>query len=395
MAHGRGIHRLAHKQVEAAKPGTILHDGGGLELRVDKTGARRWVMRIMVAGKRMNRGLGGFPAVPLVEARQKAAAIRDTARESGVVETKVAVARRAEVVTGLTFKQMFERYWQDKQPTLSNGKHMQQWVSTMEAYVFPHIGDRAVAEVRPSEIVDMLRPIWREKPETARRVLQRVGVVFKAAIVEELRERANPCEGIAERLGAGNRTVEHHRALPYGDVPQFLADLAESKAQLAGRLALRFVALTACRSGEARGARWSEIDLDARVWAIPAERMKARADHRVPLSAEALAVLRRAQTLGSAEYVFPGKIRGQSLSDMALTVIVRNMGYADRMTVHGLRTSFRTWAAEVAKAPDRVAETALAHVDPNEVQAAYLRSDFFEERKELMQLWGKHCCVKT
>jgi len=391
MAQARAIHRLNHRQVVGAKPGTVLGDGGGLELRVDDSGARRWVMRVSVDGKRVNRGLGGFPEVSLQDARHKAAAIREAAKSGGVVEKQKAAARRAEIADGLTFRQMFERFWQDKRKTLGNGKHVYQWEATMTSYVFPFIGDRDVADVRPPEVLDVLRPIWHTKPVTAGRVLQRMAAVFDAAIVEEIRERANPCAGVSKRLGPTGHVVVHHPSLPYKDVPKFLVDLEASRAGLAIKLVLRFAVLTAVRSGEARGARWAEVDLAERVWTIPGERMKAGVTHLVPLSDQALAVLEQARTLGGADLVFPSPVKQQVLSTMAPIMALRRMGYSgDMATMHGFRTSLRMWAAEVLKVPDRVGETMLAHTDENKVRAAYLRSDFFEERRDVMRLWGEY-----
>jgi integrase len=262
----------------------------------------------------------------------------------------------------------------------------------MRDYVYPHIGDKAVADVTAGDIVAVLRPIWFEKPETAKRVLQRVEAVFKSAILHGYRKLASPCVGVAQELGTRHRKVANHRALPYAQVPDFLARLRATNSWPATRLAFEWLVLTATRSGETRLARWAEIDEQAALWTIPAERMKAKRPHSVPLSPRCLEILQALRPVyphGPDDLMFPSMKSGAPLSDMTLTKVLRDMGLADSATVHGMRSSFKVWCAEVAKVRDEVSEAALAHVIPEKVRAAYLRTDFLEERRPLMQAWAQ------
>ena len=248
-------------------------DGGGLRLVVDRQLNKRWVLRITIKGKRRELGLGSFPEISLETARLKAAELRSQAAEGTdqrAIETKERRAR------GVTFEEAFWTYFEVKQHTLSNAKHLKQWPSTMKAYVFPVIGNMPVNEVLASDIIRLLQPIWYEKAETARRVLQRLEAVFKSAIVRGFREKASPCIGIAGELGTAHRKVVHFRALPYSEMPEFVQVVRGSKARPVTKLCFTFLVLTAARSSEARLAAWNEIDRDRGLWVIPAEKMKAR-----------------------------------------------------------------------------------------------------------------------
>ena len=241
-------------------------------------------------------------------------------------------------------------------------------------------------------MIDLLTPIWFDKPETAKRVLQRIETVFKSAIVRGIRERASPCVGVAEELGTKHREVQHHASLPWQDVPKFIATLCQPvKRRLPmTALALEFLILTATRSGETRGALWSEMDLNTAAWIIPKERMKARNPHRIPLGPRCIEILRAARLLNpTSSLVFEATKRDKPLSDMTFTKLLRDQKLD--ATAHGFRSSFKVWAAEIAKTPHEVSESALAHSIPDKVVAAYLRTDFFEERRALMAAWGAHC----
>jgi integrase len=380
----RGLHRLSHQRVLKLKVPGKYEDGGGLRLVIDRQLNKRWVLRLTINSKRRELGLGSFPEVSLEAARNKAAELRSQAAggtDQRAVETKQRRAR------GVTFEEAFWTYFEVKQHTLSNAKHLKQWPSTMEAYVFPMIGKMPVNEVAAGDIIRLLQPIWYEKPETARRVLQRLEAVFKSTIVRGFREKASPCIGIAGELGTAHRKVVHFRALPYKDLPELLQTVRNSKARPVTKLCFAYLVLTAARSSEARLAAWSEVNHETDLWMIPAKRMKARRHHLVPLSHEAVAILDEARQLSNGDLVFP-TVRGKALSDMTLTKLTRDLGWADRCTVHGIRSSFREWCALEAKVPDRIAEAALAHVDKDRVQAAYLRSNFVEERRKLMQSWA-------
>lgn len=382
----RTLNRLTHLTVTRLKISGMYEDGGGLRLVVGDSLTKRWVMRVTINGKRRERGLGSFPTVSLEEARERAAALRKAARQGRDLARD---ERRLRAATGVTFEDAFETYFQHKQHTLSNGKHIAQWRSTMQHYVLPKIGALSVAEVDAQAILDVLTPIWVAKPETARRVLQRMEAVFRSAILRGHRQLASPCIGVAEELGGRHRRVNHHPALAWREVPGFVQQLQARRATPATRLGLEFLILTAGRSGEVRGARWSEMDPKARLWRVPAERMKARTSHIVPLSQRCLEILNEAGRVASESELVFASADGEALSDMTFTKLLRDMGYGGRATAHGFRTSFKVWAAEAAKVRDEVSEAALAHRIHEKVRAAYLRTSFIEERAAIMQKWGE------
>jgi integrase len=371
-------------------------DGGGLYLQVTKTASgqfnKSWLYRYAVGGRERQMGLGSLTEVKLADARHKAAECRQQ-RMDGIdpIEARES-ARRLAQVSGIVFRRAFETYFATKRKGLSNAKHAAQWQSTMETYVFPTIGHRPVAEIEAREILDLLTPIWFAKTETAKRVLQRMEVVFKSAILRGYRQRVSPCVGVKEELGTRHQKAANHRALHYRRVPTFLADLRVSNSQPSTRLAFEWLVLTATRSGETRLANWSEVDERARLWTIPAERMKAKRSHVVPLCKRCLEILKHARALyPSSNLIFPGTKQRSALSDMTFTKVLRDIGYAEEATPHGMRSAFKVWCAEVAKVRDEVSEAALAHTIPGKVRAAYLRTDFLEERKALMAAWARYC----
>jgi integrase len=304
----------------------------------------------------------------------------------------VRVEERARLVAGTTFRRMFEISFAQRSRQLSNAKHLKQWSTTMERYVFPVIGDTPVADVTTAQVLDVLTPIWFDKAETAKRVLQRMETVFKSAIVRGIRERASPCVGVAEELGTKHREVEHRASMPWQAVPEFMDQLRSpgSRQLPITALAFEFLVLTATRSGETRGALWSEIDLPSSTWIIPKERMKARTPHRIPLSQRCLEILSLARRLKpDSSLIFEASKRGRPLSDMTFLKHLRDNDID--ATPHGFRSSFKVWAAEHAKAQHEVSEAALAHSNPSKVVAAYLRTDFLAERRPLMDQWSAHC----
>jgi integrase len=260
-----------------------------------------------------------------------------------------------------------------------NEKHRAQWINTLRDYAFPQIGTKPVREIDQSDVLRVLAPIWSEKAETARRVRQRVRTVMDWARTAGHFEGVNPVEGVEKGLAKQKDRVTHHAAMPWVDVPGLLPDLGESVAALA----LRFLILTAARTGEVIGARWSEMDTEEHLWTIPADRMKAKREHRVPLTGEALEVLERVRGL-DAEIIFPGQKRGKGLSNMAMTQLMRRLGHGD-VTVHGFRSSFRDWAEERGGVP----RESLAHEVGNAVERAYRRSDLLEKRRTLMEAWAR------
>ena len=356
-------------------------DGQGLFLKVDPSGARRWVQRIVIRGKRTEIGIGSASLVSLAEARETAVENRKLARAGG---DPLQAKRTTQAL--LTFADAARKVHEIHKPTWRNPKHAAQFISTLETYTFPRIGKLKVSEVTTADVLAVLQPIWLDKPETARRVKQRIGTVLKWAVANGWRQD-NPADAVASALPKQDRTPKHRKALPYDKLPEFLDTLKASNAGALTKLALELVILTASRSGEVRLADWSEFDLDAAIWTRPASRMKAKKEHRVPLSPRAVEVLLEAKALGTSEgLVFPGTKANKPLSDMTLSKLVKGLGYdAD---VHGFRTSFKTWAQERTNTPRDVSEAALAHVVKDKAEAAYARSDFFEKRRTLMERWA-------
>jgi integrase len=378
MDRVRAERRLKAKDIGKLGPG-IHEDGGGLRLIVEPTGSRRWAMRYTIAGRRRSKGLGSFPLVSLEDAREEADALRRAARKGqDIAPTK-----------SVTFRQAFDTVFELRRRKLSNAKHVWQWQASMERYAFPRLGDRPVSRITHSDVLGVLEPIWHEKAETARRLLQRMELTFRSAILRGHRKEASPCIGVAEELGAGHREVEHHRALPYSEVADFIETLLTCNSEKVTRLGFEFLILTATRSGETRGAMWSEID--GAWWVIPRERMmKGRREHAVPLSRRCLAILEEAKGLpGESPLVFPSRT-GRPLSDMTFVKVLRDLGLADRAVPHGFRSSFRDWCSETGER-EVVAESALAHRVKDRTEAAYRRTDFRDERVGLMQRWADHC----
>jgi len=304
---------------------------------------------------------------------------------------RIAAERRAEAARAITFKQSAELYIEAHRAGWKNAKHAAQWGSTLATYAYPTIGALPVAAVDVALVHKVLEPIWTKKPETASRLRGRIESILDWATTRGYRTGENPARwrGHLENLFPARskvRQVQHHAALPYPELPAFMAKLEQQPGE--GARALRFAIFTATRTAEVIGAKWPEIDLKARVWTIPAERMKAKREHRVPLSAPAVALL---EEIGRGEgFVFPGASKGKPLSNMAMLATLRRMGRAD-LTAHGFRSSFRDWAAEQTGFPSEVAEAALAHVVGDKVEAAYRRGDLFEKRKTMMEAWARYC----
>ena len=392
MGHGilkrvRAERRLKAKDIDKLTPG-VHEDGGGLRLVVEPSGSRRWVQRITISGKRYKRGLGPYPLITLDAARDSSIDMRRAAREG----RDLAQERRQRAARATTFRQAFEAYFELKRQGLSNAKHLAQWPATMETYVFPKIGNRPVGDVTHADVLEVLKPIWYGKPETAKRVLQRMEAVFKSAILRGQREKASPCIGVAQELGTRHRKVEHHRALPYREVPPFIELLRGSSATPATKLAFEWLILTATRSGETRGAAWTEINEAKAVWAIPPTRMKSGVEHIIPLSTRCLEIVRQARGLSpNSVLIFPGSRTHEELSDMTLTKVLRDLGVGDQATPHGFRSSFRDWATEINKCREVVAEAALAHVVRDKTEGAYRRASYLAERRKLMERWASYC----
>ncbi|WP_114966821.1 tyrosine-type recombinase/integrase [Alkalilacustris brevis] len=386
---GEGIRRptkaLTAQAVKSAKDPGKYFDGHGLYLRIDRSGARFWVQRIVIRGKRREMGLGSPDLVSLAEARTIALANRKLAREGGDP-----IQARREALAVMTFEDAARRVHELHKPTWKNPKHADQFINTLATYVFPVIGRTRAPDVTTADVLQVLTPIWLEKPETARRVKQRIGTVMKWCIAQGWRQD-NPATSIEKALPKQPNTKEHRKALPYQEVAGFLDVLRASGAGLSTKLALEFLILNAARSIEVREARWSEFDLTARLWEIPAARMKMKRPHRVPLSPAAVRILEAAQGLDD-DLVFPGTKKGRPMSDMTLSKLVKELGFP--FDVHGFRTSFRTWAQERTNFPREVAEAALAHLTGDAVERAYARSDVFEKRRKMMEAWAGYLAEK-
>ena len=364
----------------------------GLALKVTESGeGRSWVLRTMVAGVRRDFGLGDFPRVTLAMAHQKARDLKDQlAQGIDPIAEKEQAARLllAARHKNKTFDECAREYILAHKPDWTNPKHAAQWQSTLDTYASPVIGKLAIDLVDTAGVMDVLRPIWTNKTETATRLRGRIEAVLDWAKVQGMRAGENPArwkghlDHLLPRPGKIAK-VEHHKAMPYMDVPSFLTKLNQVEGM--GARAVHFTILTAGRSGEVRGARWSEIDLAGKVWTIPSERMKAKREHRVPLSKEAVTLLESMPRLKDCDFVFWGS-KGNEVSDMTLSAVLRRMGLD--FTVHGFRSTFRDWTAERTDFPREIAEAALAHTNADKVEAAYLRSEHFDKRRVLMQQWA-------
>ena len=285
-----------------------------------------------------------------------------------------------------TFREAAKTVHGEHKASWRNTKHRAQWINTLKTYAFPYLGDLPVNAITSAEVVEALSPIWLEKPETAKRVRQRIGTVLDWAKAKGYRDTDNPVKAVLRALPKPPRREKHHASLPYRDLPDFLEQLRSAEMNGSTRLALEFLILTATRTGEVIGAKWPEIDLLKQEWIIPADRMKANREFRVPLSNRAIKVLREAQAQSSSEYVFPGQDAGKPLSQMALLMLLRRMKMD--ITTHGFRSTFRDWAAEQTNFPREICESALAHTVKNKTEAAYLRTDQFAKRRKLMDAWA-------
>ena len=390
------IERLTAAAVSRAKEPGYYPDGGGLYLQVSASATKSWIFRYSRAGRERQMGLGALHTVSLAQAREQARTCRATLQAGGdPLENRKAEqqANALERAKAITFDDCASSYIATHRSGWKSAKHAAQWESTIATYASPIIGALPVASVDTALVVKVLQPIWQDKTETATRLRSRIENILDWATVSHYRTGDNPARwrGHLENLLADPNKVAkvaHHAALPWQEVGAFMAELRHREG-VAAR-AVEFCILTAARSGETRGARWSEIDLDAAVWTVPAERMKAGREHRVPLSTAAVELLKAMPDVG--EHIFPGQRGDAPLSDMSLTAVLRRMDRSD-ITVHGFRSTFRDWCAEsVANSfPREVCEHALAHSLPDKVEAAYRRGDLIEKRKVLMQVWADYC----
>ena len=365
--------------IKALKTPGAYADGNGLTLRVTD-GGKRWIQRITVGGKRRNIGLGGYPAVALKEAREIAVANLEAIRQG---RDPIAERQRPAMPT---FRQTAEQVIELRRPTWSSERHATQWTESLTNHAYPLIGSKPVDEITTADVLAVLTPIWTSKGPTATRVKQRMRVIFDYAIASGWRSD-NPAAAVASALPRRSRIKRHHPALPYDEVPAAMEHIRESTADPSTRLAFEFLVLAAARAGEIRGATWAEIDVEATTWTVPAERMKTRREHRIPLSDRALAILSEARKLGDGDgLIFPNRISGKPLSNMAFTELLRRLKF--EAVPHGFRSSFKDWTISETATPWAVGEAALAHNLGNSIESAYARTDLFDKRRALMQLWA-------
>ncbi len=389
----RRLKRLSARSVSALnKPGRHA-DGEGLYLLVDGGGAKRWVFLFRWKtpgdkgpGKLREMGLGGLSAVSLADAREKAVAARQALANgrNPIDERKAAEAARQ---SATTFGAFADALVEELKPGFRSAKHHAQWAMTLRTYAGP-LRDKPLDAIQTVDVLAVLKPIWQSKSETASRLRGRIERVLDAARAQGLRSGENPARwrGHLDHLLPKRQklTRGHHAAMPYTEVPAFIADLRRREAVAA--LALEFCILNASRSGEVLGAKWAEIDQKAKVWTVPPERMKGGREHRVPLSARSLQILEQVEAVRTGDFVFPGQKRGRPLSSMALEKLLRRM--AVDVTTHGFRSSFRDWAGEATSFAREIAEAALAHVIGDETERAYRRGDALEKRRKLMEAWA-------
>jgi integrase len=387
----REVNRLSVVAMRNAGPG-MHHDGRGLYLNV-AGGSKSWLLRYVLNKRTREMGLGSAATITLAEARQKALECRKLL-EDGVDPIERRNARRAEAqiagVKAMTFDEARDAYLTSHRAGWRSIKHTTQWVRSLEVYVTPVFGGLPVEAIDTRLVTKVLEPVWSQMPETAGRIRGRIEAILDWAKARGYREGENPARwrGHLEQLLPSPRKVrrvEHYAALPYTDLGTFLVALRDRPA-IAAR-ALEFLILTAARTGEVLGMRWAEVDLKAKTWVVPAERMKGHREHRVPLSDAAVRILERLER--ESEYVFPGSGRA-CLSETSMLKLMRRMGHG-RITSHGFRSSFSDWAAEQTHFPREVCEAALAHMTGNDVERAYRRGDQLEKRRKLMQQWATFC----
>ena len=378
--------KLTATQVKAISEQGKYGDGDGLYLNVSGGGTKSWVQRISIDGRRRDVGLGGYPTVSLAQARRRAADNRSAVADG---RDPLAEKRRASIPT---FRQAAIAVHGANKPRWRNARHTASWLQSLETYAMPILGGMPLDRIHQSDVLRALTPIWSTRPETARRVRQRIRTVLRWGMAHGYIDRNAAGEVIDGALPPMPKVKEHLRALPYQEVREALATVEASNSSLAAKFCLRFLVLTAARSGEARGAMWAEINREEREWRIPGSRMKNGAEHRVPLSDAAVAVLEQARRLNDGSgLVFPSPLKpGKPLSDMTLTKILRDTGLAEQATVHGFRSSFRTWALEQTNTPWAAAEAALAHTLGSDVEQAYVRSSLLDRRRDLMGQWAAY-----
>jgi integrase len=389
-ARGRHPHKaLSARKVAAITDSGRYADGGGLYLFVSPAGSKSWVLRTVVQGKRCDIGIGSLSLVTLAEARDQAHNLRKVARDGG----DPLALRRDQRRTVPTFADAASQVHAVQASGFRNDKHKKQWLSSLTT-VLSQCGSKRVDAIGSADLLAALMPIWLSKPETARRVLQRLKTILEWSKAQGFRTGDNPAVGLTRVLPRQREARAHHAALPYQALPGFVQALRTSDAGEAVKLAFEFTILCGARTSEVLNATWSEIDVATKTWTIPANRMKAGVTHRVPLTPRCLKILEAAKAVSDrSQFVFPGRRGDKPLSNMVFLMALRRMGRRD-LTAHGFRSTFRDWAAERTNQPRAVCEAALAHSLKDKTEAAYHRTDLFEKRRELMNLWSKFATAK-
>jgi integrase len=385
----RQANQLTVKAIDAISEPGRYRDGDGLYLVADNKTAKRWLLRIMVQGRRRDLGLGSYPLVNLSEARELARLYLKAARAG---DDPTVTLRRSSAIPD--FETVARDYFTQHKARWKNAKHRQQWITTLEQYAFPVLGKRRIDDITTPDVVSVLSPIWFEKHETARRLKQRIATVFDDAKGKGHLAGENPVAGVSASLKRDKRMrPQHFAAMDYRDLPAFLARLRSDDTPAMAKLALEFTILTAARTGEVINARWEEIDIGKRLWTIPASRMKAGKEHRVPLSARALAIIETVRPVTEkGGWIFEGQRTSMPLSNMAMLKLLERMKVP--VTVHGFRSTFRDWCGETTGFPHTAIEKCLAHEVSNKVEAAYARSDLLDRRREIMAAWESYLASK-
>lgn len=395
------INRLSDRAVRAKKNKGMYADGGGLYLQVSAVGSKSWIFRFKRDGRARDMGLGGWPGVSLADAREKAAEARrhHAQGKDPIAERNANVAReRIEAARTITFKACAEKLIDSHEASWRNPKHRQQWRNTLKTYAYPVIGHLPVADVDTTLVLKIIEPLWHTKSETASRVRGRIERVLSWAKARGYRQGENPAQwrGHLDQVlppRSKVRRVVHHPALHYKRLPAFMSDL-RARAGISV-LALEFTILTAARTNESLNAAFDEFDLEAKLWTIPAERMKGYREHQVPLSPRALAIVKEMSDQRISRYVFPGLKKNQPLSDMAMLELLRGLALVDdagaSLTVHGFRSTFKDWANDATSFPDFLSEMALSHISGDKVRDAYARADLLKKRRVLMAAWATYC----
>ncbi len=392
---GRMVRRKPPQRITALEVKTLTEPGkyraeNSLYLNIHKGGTKSWVYRYQNNGKRKEIGLGPTRVISLTEARELAADMTKM-RNKGVDPKAHKAKLKADSNNTRTFEQCAVEYIKAHKPSWKNEKHASQWVNTLTKYAYPHIGNLPVGEIDNATIMAVLNPIWKTKTETASRVRGRIENILSWAIVKEYRPAPNPAiwRGNLEILLPKRSKIQkpkHHAALPHADTPELMKKIRASKSVSAR--ALEFTILTACRTQESIGAKWDEIDLNNNIWTIPAERMKAGREHRVPLSTQTISILNNLYRTN--DYLFPGLKKDKSISNMSMLKFLKKDLGNSGLTVHGFRSSFREWVSEISPYSAELGESALAHINSNKVEAAYQRSDLLKKRRDMMQDWAEY-----